>query len=174
MLPLPLSIPILVRAAAGKNLGMKPFDLAAYSYRDDPAVAAFDDSAPVAVMDGECALCTFGARLIDRFDRAGRIRICPAQTPLGGALMTHYGMQPDDPESWLLLDRGHAYTSLDAMIRAARMAGGPGHCLVVLRILPRPVQDWLYRRIARNRYAMFGRTDLCAVAPPSLRARLIG
>lgn len=34
------------------------------SYRDDPAVPTFDDTAPVAFMDGERALCAFGARMI--------------------------------------------------------------------------------------------------------------
>jgi predicted DCC family thiol-disulfide oxidoreductase YuxK len=43
-----------------------------------------------------------------------------------------------------------------------------------LRLIPPPVGRWLYRRIARNRYAMFGRGDLCALPAPSLRARLIG
>ena len=153
---------------------MRTENEALHSYRGQSAVPAFDDAHPVAVMDGDCTLCTFGARLIDRFDRSGHIKICPAQSALGTALLTHYGMDADDPESWLLVHEGRAYTSLDAMIRAAKLAGGIGHLMGVLRILPRPVQDWLYRRIARNRYAMFGRTDLCAVAPPSLRARLIG
>jgi predicted DCC family thiol-disulfide oxidoreductase YuxK len=146
----------------------------AYSYRNDPSVPKFDDKHPVAVMDGTCALCSAGARLIDRFDRSGQIRICPATTDLGRALLRHHGMDADDPESWLFLVNGHAYESMDAWIRAAWTVGGAGRAMQVLRILPRGVQDWLYRRVARNRYQIFGRTDLCAVAKPSLRARLIG
>jgi predicted DCC family thiol-disulfide oxidoreductase YuxK len=42
-----------------------------------------------------------------------------------------------------------------------------------LRLLPRPAQDWLYRRLARNRYRLFGRTDICALPDPELRARLM-
>ena len=45
--------------------------------------------------------------------------------------------------------------------------------LGVLRLLPVRVQDWLYARIARNRYAMFGRDDLCAMPDPDLRRRLV-
>lgn len=145
-----------------------------FSYRDDPGVPEFDDSGPVAVMDGTCALCSAGARLIDRFDRSGRIRICPADTGLGRALLRHHGMDADDPESWLFLMDGRAYESMDAWIRAASVVGGAGRALQILRFLPRGVQDWLYRRVARNRYRIFGRTDLCAAAKPSLRARLIG
>jgi predicted DCC family thiol-disulfide oxidoreductase YuxK len=68
-----------------------------YSYRDDRAVPVFDDAGPVAVMDGECVLCTGGARLIARFDRERAFRICAVGSPLGTALVRHYGLEPDDP-----------------------------------------------------------------------------
>lgn len=35
-----------------------------------------------------------------------------------------------------------------------------------------PKREWLYRRIARNRY-LFGKTDICAAPDPRLRARLL-
>lgn len=149
-------------------------DLPAFSYRSDTAVPDFDDRGPVVVMDGDCALCTFGARLIDRFDHRLEFRICPAATALGQALLAHYGLNPTDPESWLLLQDGRAYVSFDAMIRAGRRVGGPGWLLQPFRALPRGVQDRLYRRLARNRYRLFGGADLCALPDPGLRARLIG
>ncbi|CUH53125.1 thiol-disulfide oxidoreductase DCC family protein [Shimia marina] len=146
---------------------------APFSYRDDPAVPAFEDSGPVTVMDGDCALCSFGARMIARFDHAERFKICPAQTALGTALLGHYDLSPDDPESWLLLYDGQAYASLDAMIRAGALVGGIGHALWPLRGLPGPAQDWIYRRIARNRYRLFGRSDMCALPDEKLKARLL-
>lgn len=144
-----------------------------YSYRADPSVPAFDDRRAITVMDGECVLCSFGARLIARFDAANEFRICRTQSSLGRALLLHYGLAPDDPESWLLLVDGRAYSSLDAMIRAGRRVGGVGLVLQPLRLLPQVVQDWLYRRLARNRYRLFGRTDMCSIPDPALRARLI-
>ncbi len=124
-------------------------------------------------MDGECALCSFGARMIARFDRKAQFRICPGQTALGTALLAHYGLKPDDPETWLLIMDGRAYGSLDAIIRVGQTVGGVGHVLRVLRILPRGLQDWIYRRIARNRYTMFGRGDMCALPDEQLRKRLL-
>ncbi|MCY0152146.1 saccharopine dehydrogenase NADP-binding domain-containing protein [Hoeflea alexandrii] len=79
---------------------------------------SFDDHGLATVMDGECVLCSVGARLIARFDKAGEFRICRSQTPLGRALLHHYGLSADDPESWLYIADGQAFTSLDAMIRA--------------------------------------------------------
>ncbi|NIJ40945.1 putative DCC family thiol-disulfide oxidoreductase YuxK [Parvibaculum indicum] len=144
-----------------------------YSYRKDTAVPEFDDTGPVTVMDGECVLCSTGARLIARLDKAGEFRICRAQTELGRALLNHYGMSADDPESWLYIVDGRAFTSFDAMIRVGARVGGAGLLLQPLRLLPRPVQDWFYRRLAHNRYRLFGRTDICALPDPGVRARLM-
>ena len=152
---------------------MKLTPHAAYSYRDDPNVPPFDDSGPVAFMDGDCVLCTFGARLIARFDRRETFKICRVQTATGQAVMKHYGLDPDDPDTWLLLIDGKAYTSLDAMIRAGARIGGVGWLLQPLRLVPRSAQDWLYRRLARNRYSLLGRTDMCDIPDPRLRARLM-
>ena len=144
-----------------------------YSFLNDPSVPAFDAEAPLAVMDGDCALCAFGARMIDRLDRSGEIRITTLDTPLGRALMQHYGLQADDPESWLFIEKGTAFEGFDAMIRVGVRCGGWGQLLWALRILPRPLRAGLYTWIARNRYRVFGRRRMCESPTLSLRARLI-
>jgi predicted DCC family thiol-disulfide oxidoreductase YuxK len=148
-------------------------DRPAYSYRSDPDVPAFDDSRPVAFMDGACALCTFGARAIARLDRKQEFRICPIQSPLGRAVLQHYGLDPSDPDSWLYLHEGEAETSLDAIIEVGRRLGGAGRAMSAFYAFPRPVRDWLYRRMARNRYRLFGRAEMCALPDPELRSRLM-
>ncbi|WP_417513627.1 thiol-disulfide oxidoreductase DCC family protein [Minwuia sp.] len=145
----------------------------AYAYRTDPNVPAFDDHGPVVFMDGDCALCSRGARWIARRDTDERFSICPIQSPLGQAMLMHFDIDQTDPETWILLHEGKGYTSLDAMIRVGALLGGPGHLLTVLAPLPRAFQDWIYRRIARNRYALFGNTDMCAIPDPELRKRLV-
>lgn len=147
-------------------------DQKAYSYREDTNVPDFEDGGPIAVMDGECALCSWGARSIARLDRNGAFRICPVQSPTGTALVHHYGLEPDDPETWLFLDRGQAWSGMEAIIRIGERLRGPGRLATVLRIFPRSLREWVYRRIARNRYR-FGRSDMCALPDPELRRRLM-
>lgn len=144
-----------------------------FSFRDDPQVPRFADEAPLAVMDADCAICSWGARMIDRLDRSGTVRICPIQTPLGAALLAHYGLEPTDPSSWLYIDEGVAHRDFEAVVHAARRFGGWGHLATLLLILPRPLRDWLYKRLARNRYAIFGRADMCAIPDPSFQRRLL-
>lgn len=151
----------------------RPEDYPAYSYQQDPSVPTISHDGPLTVMDGQCALCTFGARMIARLDRREEVRIATVQSPLGAALLAHYALAPDEPDTWLVIIDGKAFTSLPAMIRLARHMGGWGHILRLLSILPRAVQDWLYRRLARNRYALFGSRDMCAAPDAKLRRRLL-
>lgn len=144
-----------------------------FSYQQDETVAPFVAGEVFTVMDAHCALCARGAAWIARNDRRGAFTIIPVQSPLGEALMRHYGLDPADPTSWLYVEHGLAYSSLDALIRAGWRLGGVWRGLAVLRLLPRPVQDTLYRAVARNRYRLFGRADLCALPDAEVQRRLL-
>jgi predicted DCC family thiol-disulfide oxidoreductase YuxK len=152
---------------------MTLIERAPYSYRAEAFVPPFDDSGPIVFMDGECALCSHTARLIARLDRREEFRICPVQSELGRAILQHYGLDAGNPGSWIYLADGKAFASLDAVIEAGTRLGGMARLTRAFLILPRPVRDWLYRRIALNRYAVFGRKQMCALPDPALRRRLL-
>lgn len=151
---------------------MRLLDRPLFSYRDDPDVPPVPDR-PVAVMDGDCALCTAGARWIARLDRSGEIAIAPASGRVGSALLRHYGLDPEDPDSWLFLDDGRALAGLEAVAALGRRVGGAGRLFAPLAWPPETLRDPLYRLVARNRIRLFGRADMCAVPDPDLRARLL-
>lgn len=128
----------------------------------------------VLVVDGDCALCSWAARLIARRDADDRFRLVACQTPLGRRLLAQRGLDPDDPESWLMIDADGFATDADAMLAVGRRLSGPCPWIArVAAVAPRRLRAWAYRRLARNRRALFGRGDLCAAPTPELRARLI-
>lgn len=152
---------------------MRPAAHSDYSYRQDQTVPRFDESRLLLVMDGQCALCSKAARRIARWDRQDRVRIATVQSGLGRALLLHYGMQPDNPESWLMIEDGRARGSLDAIVSLGPRLHWGLLPLLILRILPFGAQDWLYARLALNRYAVFGTADMCALPDPELQRRVI-
>lgn len=152
---------------------MRPKLNAPYSWQTDPSVPEFAPSPILVVMDGECALCSAAARRIARLDQHNQVRITTSQSPLGQALLVHFDLEPDDPETWLLLTDGKAYGSLDAITRLFPRLSPLYAPLRAMRILPVRLQDWLYARIARNRYAIWGRGDMCALPDAELKQRLI-
>ena len=144
-----------------------------YSYKDDAAVPDFAADEVFTVMDARCALCARGAAWIARHDAAVEFTIIPLQSDVGHALMVHYGLDPTDPVSWRYLEQGRAYSSLDAFIRVGLRLGGRWKALAILRVLPAFLQDAAYRFVARNRYRLFGTTDLCSLPDPEVQKRLL-
>ncbi len=131
------------------------------------------DGRDLIVFDGECVLCSGFFRFITRVDRTQRFHFAHAQSPFGQALYTALGLPNDDFETNLIIVDGVVHTHLDSFAAAMRAIGWPWRALGVIRLLPRPLKTFLYARIARNRYALFGRYDTCMMPDPSLSARFI-
>ena len=144
-----------------------------FSYLHDHQVPPFQAGDVFTVMDAKCALCSRGAAWIARHDKAQEFTIITMQSDVGRALFSHYGLDPADPLSWLYVEDGRAYSSLDALIRVGARLGGFWKVLGLLRVLPVSVQDALYRLVARNRYRLFGTTDMCALPDPEVQKRLL-
>ena len=134
----------------------------------------FDASQPLIVFDGVCVLCSGFVRTVVRLDRKNRFRFATAQSPFGEALFRKYGLRTDSYETNLVLIDGAAFMRLESLVAVMAELGWPWRAARVLLLLPRPIRDWLYNRIARNRYALFGRKDSCDIPSAGLRGRFLG
>ncbi|MBX9591982.1 MAG: DCC1-like thiol-disulfide oxidoreductase family protein [Hyphomonadaceae bacterium] len=158
---------------AAASLSRRLAQMPPYSYRTDPQVPPFPDDKGLIVFDGVCVLCTGSAHFVLKRDSAFAFRLTMAQSALGQALFRHYGLDTKTFETNLVLIDGRAYAKLDTVAEVCRRLGGGWPLLAALRWLPHPLADWLYDRIATNRYTLFGRTDACMIPQPEWRARFI-
>ncbi|KAA3441862.1 DUF393 domain-containing protein [Mesorhizobium sp. SARCC-RB16n] len=142
--------------------------------RPKPPSPSFDASHPLIVFDGACVFCSGFVRMVVRLDRKARFRFATAQSPLGETLFRKYNLPTNSYETNLVLVGGVSFTRLDSFVAVMSELGWPWRAARAVLLLPRPLRDWLYDRIARNRYALFGRKDSCEVPSAELRERLIG
>lgn len=126
------------------------------------------------VFDGVCVLCSGFAKLVMRLDQKDRFRFATAQSPLGEALFRRYGLPTDVYETNLVIIDGTAYQRLNSLVATMTVLGWPWRAAQVLDILPAGLRDWLYDRIAKNRYTLFGKKDSCEIPSGPLKDRLIG
>ena len=83
------------------------------------------------------------------------------QSPAGKAILVEYGIDPEDPATFLVLDQGRRFIESDAVIRVISALGGLWRMSNALYIVPKSWRDFLYRLLARNRYRWFGRRRVC-------------
>ncbi len=145
----------------------------AYRYREDARVPAFPDEKALIVFDGVCVFCSGFAKFVLRHDRHNRLNLCTAQSDIGRALYIHYGLDPENYETNILLRDGRAYFKSDAFFEVVKLLGAGWPLLALLQIFPRGARNWLYDRIALNRYRLFGKTESCILLPPEYKAKIL-
>lgn len=144
-----------------------------YSWRSDPGVPPFPDDRPVIIFDGVCVLCSGFVRWVIERDKKQQFLFASAQSRLGQGIYRHLGLPTESFETNLLIIDGFAYGKSEAFFRIVARLGPPWSWLPAGRIVPAAIRDWLYDRIARNRYRLFGRTKTCMIPAPELTGRFL-
>ncbi|MCX2721951.1 thiol-disulfide oxidoreductase DCC family protein [Roseibium salinum] len=123
------------------------------------------------VFDAICVLCSGFARFMATHDKNAGFRFVDAHSETGRALYRRYGLDPDLMESNIVILDGNAYTRMASFTAAMRSLGWPWRLFTVLDLLPAKVADWLYDRIAQNRYRVGWRS--CPLPSQEIKDRLI-
>jgi predicted DCC family thiol-disulfide oxidoreductase YuxK len=134
---------------------------------------------PIILYDGVCGLCNRLVQFVLRRDRRGVFRFAALQSGLAARVLARHGMDArrlaavcvvvdlDGPEERLLV-RSDA---VDFVLR--ELGGGWGVLGRVLQIVPRALRGWGYGVVARYRYGVFGKYEVCAVPREEDRGRFL-
>jgi predicted DCC family thiol-disulfide oxidoreductase YuxK len=145
-----------------------------YSYRTDPAVPEFDDSAAVIVFDGLCVLCLSGVQFMLARDPEGSTRFAAIQEPVPRALYRHYGLDADRFDTFMVLADGVPHVKWQGVLAAGRTMPPPWRWLAGIGpLIPNAIGDRIYDWVQRNRIGWFGSRDTCFMPTPELRRRML-
>ena len=120
-----------------------------------------DPRARIVVFDGICHVCSGWVWFLERRRIEPPFKLLPMQSEEGKELLREYGIDPEDPATFLVLDEGRSFTQSDGCIRIIAALGGVWRIFEAARVIPKPWRDSLYSLLARNRYRWFGRRDTC-------------
>lgn len=125
------------------------------------------------IFDGVCLFCNGWVAFIARRDRNKRFLFASAQTARGRAEFAAAGLPPDQIETIVLVQEGRRFVESDAVIQILAGLGGVWSLAVGARAIPRILRDWVYRRVARNRYSIAGMATECPLPPADIRDRFL-
>jgi len=123
------------------------------------------------LIDGACVLCSASFRFVAQRDKEKRFKFATIQGTLGQGIARAIGIDPDEPDSFAVILGGHALFKSEGAISILRTLPGWGWAAILL-FLPRPLRDWAYDRVARNRYRLFGRLDSCILPSAEFEAHV--
>ena len=117
----------------------------------------------IIVFDGACGLCHAWVRFVIRHDAQNIFKFTSVQSHKGQVILRHFNMPTDVFETMLYVENDVAYGKSTAALKIIRLLPLPIKLLICVAIIPRVVRDFIYVRIARNRYTLFGPRDECSL-----------
>ncbi|WP_137817253.1 thiol-disulfide oxidoreductase DCC family protein [Pseudomonas sp. 2FG] len=129
--------------------------------------------ARVVLFDGVCKLCNGWVRFLLRYDREQLFKLAPVQSAEGQAILRWYGLPTETFETMAYIEGRELFVRSEAILRIVGQLHWPWRGLLVLRLIPRPLRNWLYDRIALNRYRLFGKYDACLLPSPEHARRFL-
>ena len=144
-----------------------------HTANDETVLTNIANGRPVMLFDGVCNLCSRSVHFAITRDPAARLRFAAIQSPLGQDFLHRRGLPIDRFETFYLIDGGRVYEKSTGFLRMVGYLRWPWPLLRAMRIVPKPLRDWLYDRIALNRYRLFGRRQTCLVPTADIAGRFL-
>ena len=128
---------------------------------------------PLVLFDGVCNLCSAAVQFVIEHDPEGKIMFASLQSERGQAILQHLGMQTEVFDTFVFIENGQVYTRSTAALKEVRYFSGLWKYLYALIIVPKPIRDFVYNIVARNRYRWFGKKNACWLPTPELKMRFL-
>jgi predicted DCC family thiol-disulfide oxidoreductase YuxK len=125
------------------------------------------------LFDGVCNLCNGFVNFLISHDKKDTFKFGSLQSPKVQELLKKYDYSTNDLSTVLLIEDDTLYSQSTAVLKIVKKLNGGWPLLYVFIILPKPIRDFFYKLIAKNRYRMFGKKDACMIPTPALKAKFV-
>ncbi|WP_047153429.1 thiol-disulfide oxidoreductase DCC family protein [Aneurinibacillus tyrosinisolvens] len=126
----------------------------------------------IILFDGICNFCNQSVQFIIKKDPKGYYKFASLQSDIGQKLLEKYKI-PHDIDSIILIDNEEYYVKSSAALHICRNLEGIWKLFYLLVIIPRPIRDFFYEIIAKNRYKWFGKRESCMLPAPGIKERFL-
>lgn len=126
----------------------------------------------IILFDGECNFCNGSVQFIIKRDPQEFYKFASLQSTVGKELLKQYNA-PLSIDSFFLIYGNKYYVKSSAALRVCKNLNGIWKLGYILLLIPRPIRDFFYDLIAKNRYKWFGKRDQCMLPSPEIRKRFL-
>ncbi len=135
-----------------------------------PYVKASDN---IILFDGVCKLCNAWSNFIIKHDRKRKFILCSVQSEQGQEILRYFGFPTEYYDTMLYVEGNQCFKQSGAFLRIVAKLDYPWKAASVFKLIPKAARDWLYDRIALNRYRLFGKYDYCSLPTADHEARFL-
>jgi len=132
------------------------------------------DVKKIILFDGVCNLCNSAIQFVIKHDKKDIYKFAALQSDAAILLLNERGIDSTQIDSIILIVPNTAYyTKSSAALEIGKSFGGGWRLLGIFEWVPRPIRDWIYDLIAKNRYYWFGKQNECMIPTAELEAKFL-
>jgi len=125
------------------------------------------------IFDGYCNLCSGLVQFLINRDKKDYFRFLSLQSDLTQKILASHKIPVNYNESIILIIENKLFFKSDAVLKITDKLGRFWVIFKVLRIIPKPMRDFLYDLVAKYRYKIFGKKQICMVSSENYRYKFI-
>ena len=123
--------------------------------------------------DGFCNLCNGFVKTVIGLDKKNIFLFAPLNGNHAKNLLKKNKIKNTTIDSVVLFNNNSISYKSKAVIEILISLGGIYRVLVMTKIIPRAILDWLYNIVAKNRYSWFGKQDRCMVPDKKIISKFL-
>lgn len=127
----------------------------------------------IVLYDDVCVLCQQSVRFILKHDATQSLCFSSLQSDVGKAILLQTTVKKIEKDSVLFWKNGQLYDQSTAAFKIASYFKGYLKLLQIFWLIPKPLRDYVYQIIAKNRYRWFGKTKTCLIPDNSQKHRFL-
>ena len=123
--------------------------------------------------DGLCGLCDGSISLILKFDKKHTLKYSSLQGKSGQILLKQLNKELHEFDTVLFKVNDQVYTKSTAVFKIIDSVGGWIKIFKIFNLLPTKFNDWVYSKIAKNRFKYFGKLKSCDISKFNIPGQFI-
>jgi len=146
-------------------------------------MAPVADAHALMFYDGLCGFCNASVQWLLKHDKHDRFRFAPQHSAFAGEVLARHGIDQaqmlKNNSVYLVMNLGASGERVlqrsDVTVQCLFSLGGSWKALgYAFQIVPKVIRDAGYTVIAKNRFRLAGRYDVCPVPSAEQRAKFLG
>ena len=127
----------------------------------------------VILFDGVCNLCNSTIQYIIKKDTKNTFYFASLQSDAAKNILLQYPEKKIELNSIVFSDNNKIYIKSSAVLRIFWSLGKGYKILIIFWLVPRPIRNFVYDYIAKNRYKWFGKREQCLLPDEENKKRFL-
>jgi predicted DCC family thiol-disulfide oxidoreductase YuxK len=115
----------------------------------------------ILLYDGICKLCNGWLQFVIKRDPDIQIKLASIQSSIGKKLLQDFGYDVNELSTMVYIEEEQCWDKSDAFFKVIRQLKTPLKYWVIFKLVPKVIRNWVYDKIASNRYRLFGKYQSC-------------